>query len=78
MGLSPINMDLPGFELAGEDHVFYPATARISGDCRSIDVTSPQVPKPVAVRYGIRNWSEASLFNCFGLPASPFRSDNWE
>ena len=78
MGLSPINMDLPGFELAGEDHVFYPATARISGDCRSIDVTSPQVSKPVAVRYGMRNWSEASLFNCFGLPASPFRSDNWE
>ena len=78
MGLSPVNMDLPGFELAGEDHVFYPATARICRDCRSIDVTSPHVSRPVAVRYGMKNWSEATLYNCFGLPASPFRSDDWE
>lgn len=78
MGLSPINMDIPGFELAGEDHVFHPATARISRDKSVIEVKSPDVKSPVAVRYGMRNWSEATLFNCYGIPASPFRSDNWE
>ena len=78
MGLSPINMDIPGFELAGEDHVFHPATARISRDKSIIEVKSPDVKSPVAVRYGMRNWSEATLFNCYGIPASPFRSDNWE
>lgn len=78
MGLSPINMALPGFELAGEDKVFHPATARVVGDKSVIEVTSPEVKAPVAVRYGMRNWSEATLFNCSGIPASPFRSDNWE
>ena len=78
MGVSPIGIDLPCFELAGEDKVFYPATARVQGDRRSIKVTSEQVPAPVAVRYGMKNWSEATLFNCFGIPASPFRSDDWK
>ena len=35
------------------------------------------VPEHVAVRYAIRNYSNATLFNCFGVPASPFRSDDW-
>ena len=78
MGIGPTGRDLPCFELAGEDKVFYPATARVNKDCRSITVSSPHVPAPVAVRYGIKNWSEASLFNSFGIPASPFRSDDWE
>ena len=79
MGISPINKELSGcFELAGEDKVFYPAVAMIQKDRRSIKVTSPQVTAPVAVRYGMRNWSEALLFNNFGIPASPFRSDDWE
>ena len=78
MGLSPINKDLPGFELAGEDHVFHPATARVLGDRSLIEVTSPEVEAPVAVRYGMRNCSEATLFNCSGIPASPFRTDSWE
>lgn len=77
IGLSPIEMDIEGFELAGEDKVFYPATARIQGNRQIIAVSCPQVKEPVAVRYGIKNWSEATLFNCFGIPASPFRSDNW-
>ena len=78
MGIGPTGRDLPGFELAGEDKVFYPATARVNKDCRSITVSSPHVSFPVAVRYGIKNWSEASLFNSFGIPASPFRSDDWK
>lgn len=63
MGIGPTGRDLPCFELAGEDKVFYPATARVNKDCRSITVSSPHVSAPVAVRYGIKNWSEASLFN---------------
>ena len=77
MGIGPTGRDLPGFELAGEDKVFYPATARVNKDCMSITVSSPDVACPVAVRYGMKNWSEASLFNSFGIPVSPFRSDNW-
>lgn len=77
-GVGPINKDLGCFELAGEDKVFYPATARVQKGQKSIKVTSPHVSSPVAVRYGMRNWSEATLFNNFGIPASPFRSDNWE
>lgn len=80
MGLSPISTDLDGFELAGEDGVFYPAKARLlGGDRKKIKVYQcPEVPNPVAVRYGMKNWSEATLFNCFGIPASPFRSDDWK
>ena len=77
-GISPINKDLGCFELAGEDKIFYPATARIQKGNKSIKVTSPQVSDPVVVRYGMKNWSEATLFNNFGIPASPFRSDDWK
>ena len=80
MGVSPIHTDLSGFELAGEDKVFYPAVGRVLGAPRtSIMVYNcPEVPHPVAVRYGMRNYSEASLFNNFGIPVTPFRSDDWE
>ena len=77
MGIGPINFPLEGFELAGEDRVFHPATATVEKDRKSIKVTSPDVPAPIAVRYGMKNWSVATLFNNFGIPASPFRSDNW-
>lgn len=78
-GLGPISTDLDGFELAGEDRVFYPAKGRsLSSNRNQIKVYQcPEVPKPVAVRYGMKNWSEATLFNCFGIPVTPFRSDNW-
>ncbi|MBR5184510.1 MAG: sialate O-acetylesterase, partial [Bacteroidales bacterium] len=52
MGLAPINVELEGFELAGEDQTFYPAKATIQDDQKSIKVTSPEVANPVAVRYG--------------------------
>ena len=79
LGVSPINKPLVGsFELAGEDKVFYPAVAVLRTDRRSIKVTSDQVAEPVAIRYGMRNWSEALIFNNFGVPASPFRSDDWD
>jgi len=62
-------------ELAGADHKFYPASARIEGN--SLVVTSPEVPKPVAVRYSWQGFAEGHLYNSVGLPAAPFRSDDW-
>lgn len=77
LGIGPISGIYEGFELAGEDKVFYPAVGVLQKDRRSVKVACPEVPSPVAVRYGMRNWSEAAIFNNFGIPASPFRSDNW-
>ncbi|MCF7759354.1 MAG: sialate O-acetylesterase [Cephaloticoccus sp.] len=62
-------------ELAGEDRKFYPATAVIERN--TLLVKSPQVAEPVAVRYAWSNTPGANLFNGAGLPAAPFRSDNW-
>jgi sialate O-acetylesterase len=68
---------LKGFEVAGDDHVFYYARAEIQGD--NIVIFHPKGLKPAAVRYA---WSdapeEANLFNVEGFPASPFRTDNWQ
>jgi sialate O-acetylesterase len=66
---------LVGFAVAGEDKVFHPATATIEGD--TVVVTSDNVSKPVAVRYGWKNLPVANLANKAGLPASPFRTDDW-
>lgn len=79
MGLNPLSKDVDGFELAGEDGVFYPAMGIVLwNDPRRVLVYKcPQVQKPVAVRYGMKNWSEATLFNSSGIPVSPFRSDNY-
>jgi sialate O-acetylesterase len=67
---------LRGFEIAGEDKVFYYAQAEIKGD--EVIVSHPKVPNPVAVRYA---WSDApvdaNLYNSAGFPASPFRTDDW-
>lgn len=64
------------FQIAGEDQQFYWANATIDGE--SIVVTSPKVKRPVAVRYAWANNPEASLYNSADLPASPFRTDDWE
>jgi sialate O-acetylesterase len=74
--LAPLPQDrLMGFALAGEDRVWVEAEARIEGD--KVVVSSPKVPKPVAVRYGWANAPRCNLANSDGLPASPFRSDDW-
>ena len=68
--------DLSGFEVAGVDRVFHPARARIDGD--TVVVRSDAIVTPVAVRYGWHDdGGNANLTNAAGLPASPFRSDNW-
>ena len=76
-GLSPIGQDLTGFEIAGEDRVFHPAVGRVTKTV-NVEVSSPEVHFPVAVRYCWRNWSVGTLYNCFGIPALPFRTDDWE
>ena len=65
-----------GFTIAGEDRKFVPATAVIRGN--TLVVNSPAIPKPVAVRYAWENWPTVSLFDEHVLPASPFRTDDWE
>ncbi|HSE15622.1 MAG TPA: sialate O-acetylesterase [Pyrinomonadaceae bacterium] len=64
-----------GFAIAGEDHRFVWADARIDGD--TVIVSSPTVQKPLAVRYGWADNPIANLYNNAGLPASPFRTDDW-
>ena len=78
MGIGPQGRNLTGFEIAGEDRVFYPAKARTTRDGSVLVVSSEQVPEPVAVRYAFRNHSEISVYNAFGIPASPFRTDTWQ
>lgn len=75
-GLTSFGRKLNYFQIAGDDKVFYPAEARISGQGRII-VTSEEVENPVAVRYGWFDYAKGNLFNNAGLPASSFRTDNW-
>ncbi len=63
------------FQIAGADRRFQPATARIDHD--SVIVSAPGVREPVAVRYAWTNDPDANLYNGAGLPATPFRTDNW-
>jgi len=66
---------LKGFAIAGNDQKFYWANARIAGD--QVVVSSEDVPDPVAVRYAWADNPVCNLFNEAGLPASPFRTDDW-
>ncbi|MDP5228877.1 MAG: sialate O-acetylesterase [Cellulophaga sp.] len=75
-GLSSFGNDLEGFTMAGEDQKFYPAEAIINSD-GSVTVTSNQVTKPVAVRYGFEDCFKGTLFDTAKLPISPFRTDRW-
>ena len=59
-------------EVAGTDGKFAPAKATLDGE--TIVASSPDVPNPVAIRYGWSNSPECNLFNGEGLPASPFTS----
>lgn len=81
-----------GFEIAGEDGVFYPATAstgfrrpkpgepRRAGGFRAavLRVSSESVPDPVAVRYCFKDFVIGNIHNTEGLPMVPFRTDNWD
>ena len=63
------------FMLSGTDKVFYPAAAKIVGN--HIELTSPKIKNPVVVRYAFTNSAVTNLQNGEGIPAVPFRTDNW-
>jgi len=67
---------LSGFAIAGTNQVFAWATASIEGD--KVVVSNPAVPQPVAVRYGWSDFPVVNLFSKQGLPATPFRTDDWK
>jgi len=71
-GLTAKGAALTGFQVAGADGKFVPASAQIEGT--TVVATSPQVPRPRFVRYGWANSPQCNLFNASGLPASPFTS----
>ena len=69
--------ELGEFAIAGEDRKWYWANARIVGK-DTVQVWSPEVKKPLAVRYAFNNNPRhANLTNETGLPAAPFRTDDW-
>jgi len=74
-GLEAREGDLKGFTIAGDDRKFHNAQAKIEGD--KVVVWSDKVEKPAAVRYGWANCPVVNLWNKDGLPASPFRTDDW-
>jgi len=74
-GLAVRGDKLGEFSIAGADRKWYWADAHIRGD--SVIVSSASVPAPVAVRYAWQANPAATLYNGAGLPAVPFRTDEW-
>jgi len=74
-GLEARGRDLLGFAICGADRKFVWAQAEIVG--KTIVVSSPEVGQPIAVRYGWADCPVVNLWNQDGLPASPFRTDDF-
>ena len=74
-GLAVKGPKLEEFAIAGEDRKWYWADAHIEGD--TVIVSCPSVPNPKEVRYAWQSNPAATLYNKSGLPAVPFRTDNW-
>ena len=74
-GLVARGGEIKGFTVAGTDKTFAWAKAVIDGD--TVIVSSDAVAAPAAVRYGWADNPECTLYNAEGLPASPFRTDDW-
>jgi sialate O-acetylesterase len=75
-GLTSFGKQLSLFEVAGPNKRFYPAIATFMGG--GITLISPSVAEPVAVRYAFKDFVTGDLFNTEGIPASSFRTDDWE
>ena len=75
-GLMALGGDLKHFTIAGADKKFVEAAAEI--DDNTVLVYSEQITDPVAVRYAWSNTAVGNLYNFDGLPASPFRTDDWD
>ena len=76
-GIFSPETELSDFEIAGEDKIFYPAKAEIIAH-KQVKIYSLDVKIPVAVRYGWNNWFVGTLYDNNMLPASSFRTDDWE
>lgn len=76
LGLTPKHEVITGFEIAGADKVFHKAEATLTNR-KEVTVWSDKVPEPVAVRYSFRNFAPGNLKNIYGIPAVPFRTDDW-
>jgi len=74
-GLTSFGKPITQFEIAGADKIFYPAQAVILKG--NIQLSSPQVATPVAVRYAFKDFVVGELFSTEGYPASSFRTDDW-
>ncbi|MDO3695286.1 sialate O-acetylesterase [Wenyingzhuangia sp. chi5] len=74
-GITSYDKEVKGFEIAGENKVFYPATTYMRR--KSVVLSSPNVEKPVAVRYLFKDYTKAEIFSTGGLPMSSFRTDDW-
>lgn len=73
------NYDLRGFEVAGEDRVFYPADkVWLHWQTNEMVISSEKVAHPVAVRYGFGDFLPGTMIGGNELPTIPFRTDDWE
>lgn len=75
-GIISIGKELYCFEVAGANKRFYPAKAFVTN--AGITLVSPSVAEPVAVRYAFKDFIVGDLFNIEGIPASSFRTDDWD
>ena len=76
-GLRTIDVsEVRGFAVAGEDKKWHWATAKVTGN-NTVTVSCPEVKNPVAVRYAWADNPVCNLLSKDGLPATPFRSDDW-
>lgn len=75
-GIMSLGKELNCFELAGTNKRFYPAKALVTNE--GVTLISQFVAAPVAVRYAFKDFVVGDLFNTEGIPASSFRTDDWE
>lgn len=74
-GLTSFSKPITQFEIAGADKTFYPAQAVIAKGM--VQLSSPMVATPVAVRYAFKDFIIGELFSVEGYPLSSFRTDDW-
>lgn len=74
-GLTAYGKEVKGVFIAGEDKKWYRGTVAFNDS--KMYVFSPNVIKPVAIRYGFTNYAQAMIFSNQGLPVSSFRTDDW-
>lgn len=74
MGMTSHGEDIIGFEIAGADSVYYPATAKLISGAKKISLEYKIESRPVSIRYCFKNYQPVNLFSNFGLPVSPFEA----